>query len=243
MAGAYVDESADVADSASIMANAFVAPGAKVGGNSVVYPGSYIGHGSSVGDDCTIYPNVTIRDGVSVGNRVTIHPGSVIGGDGFGYATDKGVHHKIPQVGGVVIGDDVEIGANSTIDRGALDDTVIKRGTKIDNLVMIAHNVKVGEDCLLVAQVGISGSSELGHHVVIGGQAGVVGHIKVGDYAQIAGKSGVSKNLTGGKNYAGVPVMPHKDWLKSMVLVSKLPEMKKELDDLNRKIKALEGED
>jgi len=239
--GAYVDGSAEVAESASVMPNAYIAAGAQVGDDTTVYPGVYIGHGSSVGNGCTVYPNVTVRDGVKIGDRVIIHPGCVIGADGFGFATLGGTHHKIPQVGGVVIEDDVEIGANSTIDRGALGDTVIGRGTKIDNLVMIAHNVKVGPDCLLVAQVGVSGSTEIGHHVVLAGQVGVVGHIKIGDMVQVGAKSGVTRSLKEDEGYSGIPAFTHKNWLRSQAVIPRLPDMKKELDELKKKVARLEG--
>lgn len=239
--GAHVDDSAVIADSASVMPNAFIAPGARVGEDTTVYPGVYIGHGSSVGNGCIIYPNVTIRDGVRIGDRVIIHPGCVIGGDGFGFATLGGTHHKIPQVGGVVIEDDVEMGSNTTIDRGALEDTVIGRGTKIDNLVMIAHNVKIGPDCLIVAQVGISGSVVIGHHVVLAGQVGVVGHITIEDGVQVGAKSGVMKNLKESEGYSGIPAMPHKTWLKSQAVVHRLPEIRRELNDLKQKVAKLES--
>jgi len=243
MDGAYVDGKADLADSVTVMAGAFIAPGASIGKNTLVYPGVYIGHGSSVGDDCVIYPNVTIREGVSIGNRVIMHPGCVIGADGYGYALKDGVHHKIPQIGGVLIEDDVEIGANSCIDRGAMDDTVIKRGTKIDNLVQVAHNVKVGEHCLLIAQVGISGSTELGHHVVLAGQVGIVGHLKIGDGVMVGAKSGVSRNLKAGGKYSGIMAVNHSDWLKSQAVYNNLYDLKKDFIELKKKVAMLEGEE
>ena len=164
----------------------------------------------------------------------------VIGADGFGYATEGGRHHKIPQIGGVVIEDDVEIGANATIDRGALGDTLIKRGSKIDNLVMIAHNVVVGEDSIVVAQAGISGSTVLGHHVVLAGQVGLVGHIKIGDMVTVGAQSGVMNDLDSGQLYSGSPALPHREWLKAQAVLPKLPEMRKTLNELARKIAELE---
>lgn len=225
--GARVNDGAVVAKDASVYPNAFVESGASVGARSVLYPGVYVGEGAVIGEDCILYPNVVVREGVRIGDRVIIHGGTVIGADGFGYATEKGVHHKIPQIGGVVIEDDVELGANVTVDRGALGNTVIKRGTKIDNLVMIAHNVVVGEDSLIVAQVGVSGSTELGHHVVLAGQVGVVGHLKIGDGVQVGAKSGVARDLDDWQVYSGIPAIPHKDWLKVQAVLPKLPELKK----------------
>ncbi len=230
--GARVSDRAFVAGDASVYPNAFVEAGAKIGARSVLYPGVYVGEGSEVGEDCILYPNVVVRDGVRIGDRVIIHGGTIIGADGFGYATEKGIHHKIPQVGGVVIEDEVELGANVTVDRGALGDTVIKRGTKIDNLVMIAHNVVVGEGSLIVAQVGISGSTELGHHVVLAGQVGVVGHLKIGDGVQVGAKSGVARNLEAWQTYSGIPAIPHKDWLRVQAVLPRLPELKKQVAGL-----------
>jgi len=242
MEGARVDGSARLGEGAAIYHGVTVGPGASAGARSVLYPGVFLGEGSSVGDDCVLYPNVVIREGVTIGDRVIIHAGTVIGADGFGYATEGGKHHKIPQIGGVRIGDDVEIGANVTIDRGALGDTVVKRGTKIDNLVMIAHNVVIGEDSIIVAQVGISGSTELGHHVVLAGQVGLVGHLKIGDGVQVGAKSGVSRDLEAWQVYSGAPAIPHKNWLKVQAVLPKLPELRKQVAELERKIALLTGE-
>jgi UDP-3-O-[3-hydroxymyristoyl] glucosamine N-acyltransferase len=206
-----------------------------------LFPGVYVGEGSIIGKGSILYSNVTVREGVRIGERVIIHAGAVIGADGFGYATDGGKHHKIPQIGGVIIEDDVEVGANTTIDRGALGNTVVKRGAKIDNLVMIAHNVVVGEDSILCAHVGISGSTELGHHVVLAGQVGTVGHIKIGDGVMVGAKSGVSNDLESGKPYSGIPAMPHKEWLKLQAILHRLPEIKKQVGDLVKKVAALEN--
>lgn len=242
MEGARVDGSASLGEGAAIYHGVTVEPGASVGARSVLYPGVFLGEGSSVGEDCVLYPNVVIREGVTIGDRVIIHAGTVIGADGFGYATEGGKHHKIPQIGGVRIGDDVEIGANVTVDRGALGDTVVKRGTKIDNLVMIAHNVVIGEDSIIVAQVGISGSTELGHHVVLAGQVGLVGHLKIGDGVQVGAKSGVSRDLDAWQVYSGAPAIPHKNWLKVQAVLPKLPELRKQVAELERKIALLTGE-
>jgi len=241
--GANVCEGAVIGEGASVYPNAFVEKGAHIGARSIIYPGAYVGEGSTVGEDCTIYPNVVIRDGVRIGDRVIIHGGTVVGADGFGYATDKGIHHKIPQIGGVLIEDDVELGANVTVDRGALGDTVIKRGSKIDNLVMIAHNVVIGEGSIIVAQAGISGSTVLGHHVVLAGQVGLVGHLNIGDGVQVGAKSGVSRDLEAWQAYSGIPAIAHKEWLKVQAVLPRLPELKKQLAELARRVEELKNRD
>ncbi|MHB8174119.1 MAG: UDP-3-O-(3-hydroxymyristoyl)glucosamine N-acyltransferase [Nitrospirota bacterium] len=236
MDGADVSREAYVGHDAAIYRNVFVEADAKIGDRTVLYPGVYVGEGSSVGADCIIYPNVVIREGVKIGDRVIIHGGTVIGGDGFGYAPDGGKHFKIPQIGGVVIEDDVEIGSNAAIDRGALGDTIIRRGTKIDNLVQIAHNVMVGEDSIIVAQTGISGSTELGHHVVLAGQVGLVGHIKIGDGVQVGAQSGVMNDLEAGQVYTGSPAFPHMEFLKMQAALRKLPELRKRVMEMEKKL-------
>jgi UDP-3-O-[3-hydroxymyristoyl] glucosamine N-acyltransferase len=239
MDGADVSPEASIGLDAAIYSNVFVEAGAKIGDRTVLYPGVYVGKGSSVGADCIIYPNVVIRENVRIGDRVILHGGVVIGADGFGYATDAGKRFKIPQIGGVVIEDDVELGANSTVDRGTLGDTVIGRGTKIDNLVQIGHNVLVGEDTIMVSQVGVSGSTEVGRRVVIGGQTGLVGHIKIGDGAQIGAKSGVMNDVEAGQVYSGSPAAPHMEWLKMQAALRKLPEFRKKILDLEKKLEKI----
>src|SRR5574341_2580980 len=162
----------------------------RIGSSVTLYPGVFVGDDSAIGEHTVLYPNVVVREGCRIGARVIIHSGTVIGSDGFGYVQDEGRHHKIPQLGGVIIEDDVELGANVTVDRATFGQTVIKRGTKVDNLVQIAHNVTIGEDSILVAQVGIAGSTRLGHHVVVGGQAGLADHIQIGDHVMIASRAG-----------------------------------------------------
>jgi UDP-3-O-[3-hydroxymyristoyl] glucosamine N-acyltransferase len=224
----------------SIHPLAVIGDGARIGDRVTIYPGSYLGAEAEVGEDSLIYPNVTIRERVRIGKRVIIHSGTVIGSDGFGFVTHQGRHEKILQVGTVVIEDDVEIGSNVSIDRAALGKTVIKRGTKIDNLVQIAHNVVIGEDCLIVAQVGISGSTEIGHHVTLAGQVGLVGHIRLGDCIIVGAKSGVSNDLKSNSMVSGIPAMDHKTWLKTQAVLPHLPEFRKRIKILEERIKQME---
>jgi UDP-3-O-[3-hydroxymyristoyl] glucosamine N-acyltransferase len=201
--------------------------GVKIGKNVVIMAGCYIGDYVVIGDNSIIYPNVTIYHRCRVGSRVTLHSGVVIGSDGFGFAhNNRGEHIKIYQLGAVEIGSDVEIGANTTVDRGAIGDTIIGRGTKIDNLVQIGHNVKVGENCIIVAGTAIAGSTELGRNVVLGGQSAVAGHIKIGDMAQFAARSGVTKSLSGGKIYAGAPAIEIRVWRRLQATLMRLAKGK-----------------
>lgn len=243
-----------------VMVGSFVCASAVFGADITVYPGAYIGENVTIGDRVTIHPgvavyenvvigndvtlhaNVSVRDRCRIGNRVTIHNGAVIGGDGFGYVPDGKSYFKIPQVGIVVIEDDVEIGANTTIDRAALDVTLIKRGVKIDNLVQVAHNCEIGENTAIAAQSGLSGSAIVGNNVTISGQVALAGHVKVGDNIILAGRCGVTGDLEKPGVYSGVPPIPHKDWLKSSVLFSKLPEMKKTIAALEKRIAELENQ-
>jgi UDP-3-O-[3-hydroxymyristoyl] glucosamine N-acyltransferase len=208
---------------------------------TVIYPGTFVGEGTEIGRDCLIYPNVTIREKVKIGNRVILHSGVVIGSDGFGCARYRGKHHKIPQVGSVVIEDDVELGANVTVDRAVLGRTLIRRGTKVDNLVQIAHNVVIGEDCLIVAQAGISGSTELGRYVILAGQAGLVGHLKIGDGARVGAQAGVASDVEAGETVSGSVALPHREWLRIQATLPELPDLKKRVKELEKKIQVLEG--
>ncbi len=224
--GAHIAVDAKVDASATVRAGAYIASGARVGARTVVFPGTYIGERVSVGADCILYPNVVLREDVRVMDRVILHSGVVVGADGFGYATDPaGVHVKIPQVGTVIIEDDVEIGANSCIDRARFEATRIGKGTKIDNLVQIGHNVVVGDHSLIVAQAGVAGSTKLGKHVVLGGHVGVAGHLEIGDGAQVSAFSGVGNNLPGGAGYMGVPARPIAEGKRVRLLQLKLPEI------------------
>ncbi len=220
----------------------YVGKGAQVGRGAVLYPGVYLGDGAYVGEESILYPNVAVMDRCVVMNRVIIHGGTVIGADGFGFAHEGDKQVKFPQVGIVVIEDDVEIGSNCSIDRAALGETRICRGVKMDNLIQIGHNVVVEEDSILVAQVGISGSSHIGKKVILAGQAGLVGHITVGDGAVVTAKTGVYKDIAPGEVMSGYPMIPHRKWLRAMPLVAKLPELKKDIDALRKRIDELEKE-
>ncbi|MDY6954065.1 MAG: UDP-3-O-(3-hydroxymyristoyl)glucosamine N-acyltransferase, partial [Thermodesulfobacteriota bacterium] len=218
----------------------FIGDDVTVGNGVTLEPGVVLGHGVRLGDDVLVRANVSILDRCQVGNRVLIHAGSVIGSDGFGFASDGDKYYKIPQVGIVRIDDDVEIGACNTIDRATFGQTWIKRGVKTDNLVHIAHNVVVGEDTVLVAQVGISGSVTIGDHSILAGQAGVAQHVTIGSRVTVGGQSGISKSIPDGQIVSGSPGMAHRVWLKASTILPKLPDMKKTLVALERRIQGLE---
>ena len=238
---ACLGENVQLGDDVRVGPLAQIGDEARIGRGTRIYGGAYLGSGVSVGDDCLIYPGVTVLDGCCIGNRVIIHSGTVIGADGFGFAQDEqGRHVKIPQAGIVQIDDDVEIGANCTIDRATFGRTWIQRGTKIDNLVMVAHNVVVGEHSIVVSQVGISGSTRVGKHVILAGQAGIVGHIEIGDGARVGAQSGVGHSVKAGEDVSGSPAFPHKEWLKSAVNLRRLPQMREELKNLAKRIAQLE---
>jgi UDP-3-O-[3-hydroxymyristoyl] glucosamine N-acyltransferase len=245
----FVHPSAVIAASATIHETAHIGPnvviddGVTVGKRSAVLANTFLGEGTAVGDDCLIYPNVTLRERSSVGDRVIIHSGTVIGSDGFGYATSEGKHYKIFQVGHVVIEDDVEIGANVAIDRATLGETRIGRGTKIDNLVQVAHNVRIGEGCILVSQVGVSGSTKLGKYVVLGGQVGLVGHIELGDGVQVGAQSGVARSVEAGKTVFGSPARDISQTMKIEACLRKLPEHIKLLRELDKKVSGTSSDD
>lgn len=232
---AVIDESAEIGEGANIHHGATVAAGARIGRNVVMYPGSYVATGCRLGDDCVLYPNVVIYDGCILGDRVTIHAGSVIGEDGLGYAPVGETWQKIPQAGIVEIGDDVEIGSNCSIDRATLGRTVIAAGTKFSNLIAIGHGTKIGEHCMLVAQVGVAGSVTVGRHVTMAGKVGVAGHLTIGDNAEIAAMAGIMRDVPPNKRMMGTPAMEMRDASRAMSLMMKLPDMRK-------KIKALESQ-
>lgn len=212
-----------------------------IGARVTLYPGVFIGSDTKIGDDTLLYPNVVVREGCTIGARIIIHSGTVIGSDGFGYVQDQGRHYKIPQLGGVTIEDDVELGANVTVDRATLGQTVIKQGSKVDNLVQIAHNVMIGAHSILVAQVGIAGSTVVGHHVMIGGQAGLADHLVIGDHVMIAARAGVNRGLEPNQIVSGAPVMPHEVWVKAQAVIPRLPELRQAVRILEEKVKQLEA--
>lgn len=237
-----LSQGADVRIGADASIWPFVTLGDRVtiGARVTLYPGVFVGSDSMIGDDTVLYPNVVVREGCSLGARVIVHSGTVIGSDGFGYVQHQGRHQKIPQLGGVVIEDDVELGANVTIDRATLGSTVIKQGTKVDNLVQIAHNVSVGEHSIVVAQVGIAGSTTIGHHVMIGGQAGLADHIHIGNQVMIAARAGVNRSLEANQIVSGAPVMPHETWMKAQAVIPRLPELRQLVRSLEQRVATLE---
>ena len=237
---AVIDPTAVIGEKANIHHGATVAAGVTIGRNVVIYPGCYVGGCCRLGDDCTLYPNVVLYENTILGHRVTIHAGSVIGEDGLGYADVNGKWHKIPQIGMVEIGDDVEIGANCSIDRATLGRTVIASGTKFSNLIAIGHGTKIGEDCMFVAQVGVAGSVTVGRHVIMAGKVGVAGHLKIGDHAQLAAMSGVMRDVPPDTKVAGLPALPFKEAMRSMSLVERLPDMHKQLKQLEAKVAELQ---
>ena len=238
---AEVDASADVDASASIGAFAVVGPGARVGARTIVHPHVVIGAGSSIGPDCLLHAHVSIRERCTLGARVIVQNGAVIGSDGYGFATSAdGTHTKIPQVGPVVLEDDVEVGANTTIDRPAVGETRIKAGTKIDNLVQIGHGVVLGRNVLLAAQVGIAGSTKVGDSVTFGGQVGVGGHLTIGDGVKAVGQSGITNSVDAGAFISGYPAIENREWRKASAVFRRLPEMRKRLRELERRLELLD---
>ncbi|HZJ09127.1 MAG TPA: UDP-3-O-(3-hydroxymyristoyl)glucosamine N-acyltransferase [Trueperaceae bacterium] len=222
---AKVDPEARLGDAVSVGPGAVVEAGAAVGAGSELRAGCYVGSGAVLGERCLLHPRVTVYDGVELGNRVIVHAGSVIGADGFGYAASPRGAVKIRHLGGVRIDDDVEIGANSAVDRGTLDDTVIGPRTKIDNLCQIGHNVRIGSDCLIAGMTGIAGSVVIGDGVIIGGAVGIADHVRIGSGARIAGRSGVTKDVPAGETWAGFPARPYRQYARSLYLVDRLERM------------------
>jgi UDP-3-O-[3-hydroxymyristoyl] glucosamine N-acyltransferase len=216
---------------------------AQIGDRTILFAGCYVGHGTVVGKDCRFYPRVSTREYTKIGDRVIIHNGAVIGSDGFGYIKDGRAWKKIPQVGIVEIGNDVEIGANTTIDRARFGKTFISNGVKIDNLVQIAHNVKVGENTAMAAQVGISGSTIIGSNVQIGGQAGCTGHVSIGDNSIVGGQAGITKDIRSNIFVSGYPAMEHQKAVKLQAHVNRLPELKKRIEQMEKRLAELEGKE
>jgi UDP-3-O-[3-hydroxymyristoyl] glucosamine N-acyltransferase len=242
---AGVHPTAVVAAGAQVDATAAVGPYCVVAAGAVIGPGTileshvHVGEGARVGADCRLFPHVTLYPGVQLGQRERVHAGTVIGSDGFGYVMDEGKHLKVPQIGTVIIHDDVEIGANVTIDRGALGPTVIGRGTKIDNLVQIAHNVTIGEHCIIVAQVGIAGSTSLGNYVVLAGQVGIAGHLKIGNQVTVAAQSGVMHDIPDGQKWLGSPAQPDRQTKRQLIAITQLPDLIRRVRELEQKLEKL----
>ena len=244
---AIIGEKCEIADGVGIGPGVYVGDGVRIGKGTEIYPGCTVGHGAVIGTDCTLFSGVHVYHSCTLGNRVILHSGTIIGGDGYGYVqqmqenpAEPVFHRKVPQVGTVIIEDDVEIGANSTVDRAALGATVIGKGTKIDNLVMVAHNCKVGPHCLLVGQAGMAGSVELAPYVTIAAQVGIKGHLKIGTGARIAGQAGVTRNVADGETMAGTPAVGGPLGSRAFVLIRRLPELRQQVRDLLRRVEELE---
>lgn len=239
-ARAHVDPEAALEAGVTVFPQVFVGKGSRVGSRSVLYPGVFLGERVQIGQDCVLHPNVVVRDGCRVGNRVVLHAGVVIGSDGFGYAGQGDQRVKIPQVGIVELEDDVEIGANTTIDRATLGRTIIGRGVKIDNLVQIAHNVIVGEHSIIAAQAGIAGSTRIGKEVMLGGRVGIINHLTIGDGAKIGPGSGVLQSVSPGvTRSSGLHAAPHREWLKVIALLPQLPKLWNTVRTLEKKVSGL----
>ncbi|MBI5643304.1 MAG: UDP-3-O-(3-hydroxymyristoyl)glucosamine N-acyltransferase [Deltaproteobacteria bacterium] len=237
---AEVSALAALGNDVSVQPFAVIEEGARIGDRSVIHSGVYIGKDARIGDDTVLYPGVAVREGCIVGSRVIIHCNAVVGSDGFGYARSGASYIKIPQRGIVRIEDDVEIGACVTIDRAAIGETVIEKGVKIDNLVQIAHNVKIGPDTVMAAQTGIAGSARVGGRVQFGGQSGIAGHIEIGSDTMIGAKAGVISSVPPGSILSGFPAISHGEWLRAQAVFGKLPELKKKIAELEERLKGLE---
>jgi UDP-3-O-[3-hydroxymyristoyl] glucosamine N-acyltransferase len=235
---AIVPPSAQADSSAHIGPYCVLGENVRIGPRSVLRGGNYLGANCRLGEEVHLFPNVTLYPNTEIGNRVRIHSGTVVGSDGFGYVLDGGSHRKVPQIGNVIIRDDVEIGANVTIDRGALGPTVIGKGTKIDNLVQIAHNVTFGEHCLVVSQTGIAGSTKLGNYVILAGQAGLAGHLKIGNHVSVGAQSGVMHNIPDGETWLWTPAQPNRQAKRQMIAMQQLPELLRRVSELEKKLAA-----
>lgn len=239
---AVIGKNVQMGEAVAVGPYVVIGDNAKIGSGTTLLPHVVLGKDVSVGENCTIHSHVSLREGVQLGNRIILHDGVVIGSDGFGFAPENGRYHKIPQIGTVVIEDDVEIGANTTIDRATLGETRICEGVKLDNLIQVAHNCTVGAHTVIAAQAGISGSTKIGKHVRVGGQAGFAGHIEVGDYTAIGAQSGISKSVAEKQYVFGTPAKPHKEEFRIHGALKRLPEMLKEMKVLKQKIESLEQE-
>jgi UDP-3-O-[3-hydroxymyristoyl] glucosamine N-acyltransferase len=239
-ATAVIGRNVQLGKNVAIMAHVVIDDNAVIGDNAVLYPHVYIGQNVSLGDDVLLYSNVTVYQHCKIGSRVIIHSGAVVGSDGFGFITVDGRHHKVPQVGDVVIEDDVEIGANAAIDRATTGSTVVSKGTKIDNLVHLAHNVVIGENCFLVAFTGIAGSAKVGNNVTFAGKSGSAGHLTIGDNCVFAAKAGVISDVPANSFFAGFPARPHKEWLRAEAGTRRIPDLVKKVQALEKRIMEME---
>lgn len=238
---AIIDTTAQIDPTAHIGPNCVIGPRVRLGARSVLMGGNCIARDCQIGDDACLFPNVVIYARTQIGHRVSIHAGTVIGSDGYGYVFDEGRHRKVLQTGNVTIGDDVEIGANAAIDRGALGSTVIGQGTKIDNLVHIAHNVVIGRHCLVMGQVGFAGSTHLGDYCVIASQSGIAGHLKLGTQAMVGAKSGVMRDIPDGGRVLGIPAAPDKQAKRQIIAIQQLPDMIQRLRELEKQVEELKA--
>lgn len=236
---ASISPKAKVGENVYIGAFACIGEGAIIGNGSQIYPHVVIGDGVTIGENTLLYPNVTIYQGCKIGNNVTIHAGSVIGADGFGFAPNGEGYNKIPQIGIVVIEDDVEIGANTCIDRSTMGQTIIRKGVKLDNLIQVAHNCEIGENTVMSAQVGLAGSTKIGNWCMVGGQVGFGGHIHIGDKTFVGAQSGIISNTKGNQELIGSPAIDPKQWFKSQVVFKHLPDMYRELNELKKQVEEL----
>ncbi|HHT9105269.1 MAG TPA: UDP-3-O-(3-hydroxymyristoyl)glucosamine N-acyltransferase [Candidatus Wujingus californicus] len=235
-----ISKTAKIGRDVSIYANVTIGENTRIGNRVVLYPCVYIGNNCTLGEDTVIHPNTVIYDDSVIGRRVVIHANTVIGSSGFGYAPDGQSYYKIPQVGIAVIEDDVDIGANTTINRAVMGETIIRKGTKIDSQVIISHNVEVGENSLIVSQAGIAGSTKIGKHVTLAGGAGIAGHVKIGNNVTIGGYSGVVRDIPDNETYLGAPALPIQRMRRCYVIIEKLPELKEHVKTLEKRIKGLE---
>lgn len=237
----FIAEGVEISDDVYVGAFAYISKGAKIGKNVKIYPQSYIGDNVTIGDNTTIYPGVKIYHGCAVGSNCILHAGVVIGGDGFGFAPENGEYVKIAQIGNVVLEDNVEIGSNTTIDRATMGSTVIKHGTKLDNLIQVAHNVEIGEHTVMAAQVGVAGSTKIGSHNMVGGQVGFAGHITVGSGNQIGAQSGIPNSVSDGNVLMGYPAVPARDFARQAVYVKNLATLYSDVKDIKKKLNDLEN--
>lgn len=233
---AIIDASAQVDPTVHVGPYCVIGEKARIGARSILQGGNHVGPGCQLGEEVNLFPTVTVYANTEIGNRVRIHAGTVIGSDGFGYVQDNGIHRKVPQIGNVIIREDVEIGANVCIDRGALGPTIIGKGTKIDNLVQIAHNVIIGEHCLVISQVGIAGSAKIGNYVILAGQAGIAGHLKIGNRVTVSAQAGVMNSIEDGEKWLGSPAQPDRQAKRQMIAIQHLPDLLKRVAELEKKL-------